>query len=108
MDGPGGVELNPSSQIHKLALRGVNSLELKGAKVNSLEAYLMGQEGELSEGDLHFEDNDSGIINHMVVNGNGKIYGLSKYLCKRIELLPDKKGQIGIQLNAIKDKMVIE
>ncbi len=108
VDGPGGVELNSSSQIHKLSLRGVNSLELKGAKVNSLEAYLMGQEGELSEGDLHFEDNDSGIINHMVVNGNGKIYGLSKYLCKRIELLPDKKGQIGIQLNAVKDKMVIE
>ena len=108
VEGGSSLELDSLSHIEALSVVGTRVFKVGTAQVNRLVVTLRKNEDDEGEMETRFNTDYPAVINHVVVKGAGKLSGLSKMACKRIELLPDTVGSITLEVKDVKRKMVLE
>ena len=108
VEGGFSLELDSLSHIDALSVVGMQVFKVGTAQVNRLVVTLRKNEDDEGEMETRFNTDYPAVINHVVVKGAGKLSGLSKMSCKRIELLPDTVGSITLEVKDVKRKMVLE
>lgn len=108
VEGGSSLELDSLSHIEALSVVGTRVFKVGTAQVNRLVVTLRKNEDDEEEMETRFNTDYPAVINHVVVKGAGKLSGLSKMACKRIELLPDTVGSITLEVKDVKRKMVLE
>ena len=108
VEGGFSLELDSLSHIDALSVVGMRVFKVGTAQVNRLVGTLRKNEDDEGEMETRFNTDYPAVINHVVVKGAGKLSGLSKMSCKRIELLPDTVGSITLEVKDVKRKMVLE
>ena len=108
VEGGSSLELDSLSHIEALSVVGTRVFKVGTAQVNRLVVTLRKNEDDEGEMETRFNTDYPAVINHVVVKGAGKLSGLSKMACKRIELLPDTVGSITLEVTDVKRKMVLE
>ena len=108
VEGGFSLELDSLSHIDALSVVGMRVFKVGTAQVNRLVVTLRKNEDDEGEMETRFNTDYPAVINHVVVKGAGKLSGLSKMACKRIELLPDTVGSITLEVKDVKRKMVLE
>jgi hypothetical protein len=103
-----GLELDSLSHIEALSVSGLRTFKIGTAQVNNLVVTLGEREDGVGEMEAEFNTDYPAVINHVLIKGAGKMSGLSKMSCKRIELLPDTVGSITLEVKDVKRKMVLE
>ena len=103
-----GLELDSLSHIEALSVSGLRTFKIGTAQVNNLVVTLGEREDGVGEMEAEFNTDYPAVINHVLIKGVGKMSGLSKMSCKRIELLPDTVGSITLEVKDVKRKMVLE
>ncbi|OFQ18304.1 hypothetical protein HMPREF2955_10090 [Prevotella sp. HMSC073D09] len=108
VEGGFSLELDSLSHIDALSVMGPRVFRIGTAHVNSLVVTLVEREDGVGEMQTEFNTDYPAVINHVLIKGVGKMSGLSKMSCKRIELLPDTVGSITLEVKDVKRKMVLE
>lgn len=108
VEGGFGLELDSLSHIEALSVSGLRTFKIGTAQVNNLVVTLGEREDGVGEMEAEFNTDYPAVINHVLIKGAGKMSGLSKMSCKRIELLPDTVGSITLEVKDVKRKMVLE
>jgi hypothetical protein len=108
VEGGSSLELDSLSHIDALSVVGTRVFKVGTAQVNRLVVTLRKNEDDEGEMETRFNTDYPAVINHVVVKGAGKLSGLSKMACKRIELLPDSVGSISLEMRDVTRRMVLE
>ena len=108
VEGGFSLELDSLSHIDALSVVGMRVFKVGTAQVNRLVVTLRKNEDDEGEMETRFNTDYPAVINHVVVKGAGKLSGLSKMACKRIELLPDSVGSISLEMRDVTRRMVLE
>ena len=108
VEGGSSLELDSLSHIDALSVVGTRVFKVGTAQVNRLVVTLRKNEDDEGEMETRFNTDYPAVINHVVVKGAGKLSGLSKKACKRIELLPDSVGSISLEMRDVTRRMVLE
>ena len=108
VEGGFSLELDSLSHIDALSVVGMRVFKVGTAQVNRLVVTLRKNEDDEEEMETRFNTDYPAVINHVVVKGAGKLSGLSKKACKRIELLPDSVGSISLEMRDVTRRMVLE
>ncbi len=108
VEGGSSLELDSLSHIDALSVVGMRVFKVGTAQVNRLVVTLRKNEDDEEEMETRFNTDYPAVINHVVVKGAGKLSGLSKKACKRIELLPDSVGSISLEMRDVTRRMVLE
>ena len=108
VEGGSSLELDSLSHIDALSVVGTRVFKFGTAQVNRLVVTLRKNEDDEEEMETRFNTDYPAVINHVVVKGSGKLSGLSKMACKRIELLPDSVGSISLEMRDVTRRMVLE
>ena len=108
VEGGFSLELDSLSHIDALSVAGMRVFKVGTAQVNRLVVTLRKNEDDEGEMETRFNIDYPAVINHVVVKGAGKLSGLSKMACKRIELLPDSVGSISLEMRDVTRRMVLE
>ena len=108
VEGGFSLELDSLSHIDALSVVGMRVFKVGTAQVNRLVVTLRKNEDDEEEMETRFNTDYPAVINHVVVKGAGKLSGLSKMACKRIELLPDSVGSISLEMRDVTRRMVLE
>ena len=108
VEGGFSLELDSLSPIDALSVVGMRVFKVGTAQVNRLVVTLRKNEDDEGEMETRFNTDYPAVINHVVVKGAGKLSGLSKMACKRIELLPDSVGSVSLEMRDVTRRMVLE
>lgn len=108
VEGGFSLELDSLLHIDALSVVGMRVFKVGTAQVNRLVVTLRKNEDDEEEMETRFNTDYPAVINHVVVKGAGKLSGLSKMACKRIELLPDSVGSISLEMRDVTRRMVLE